>query len=134
MTGCDSVKRSPMSASAGSESGSYQHFGNWSRLAPWGHGPFAMAFSARMPICFARAAASTWGPKLPACHVAKLVGKRIVSKSNRPMSASAASTVWAEKPRKRTFPAFRAATSVSSAPSAAKMRSTSSRVLTAWSW
>ena len=81
MTGCESVKRSPIIASAGSESGSYQHFGYVSRFASFGQGPRAIALSARMPIRFACAAASTCGPKLPACHVAKLVGKRIVSKS-----------------------------------------------------
>ena len=45
------------------------------------------------------------------------------------MSARAASTECAEKPRKRTLPAFRAATNVSRAPPGAKIFSTSSFVV-----
>jgi hypothetical protein len=48
--------------------------------------------------------------------VAKLIGKRIVSKEKASTRASAASTLCAEKPRKRVFPAARAATNASSAP------------------
>ena len=50
------------------------------------------------------------------------------------MSAVAASTECAEKPRKRTLPAFFAASKASMAPPGPRIVSTSAFFVTAWCW